>query len=220
MKTLLPTEKWTETCLEQVQGYLQNLWMHILSIFQNGCLQDVRTEIFLWWRWSVRLGDVEVCEAREDHAPHTLPKGGNLELGHNVTNSMGPNNIIFELGKMEQLYPYSCLFLFLPVVFLHNSKSIVLRLLKFSDFSYIPKALPLGLKPGFTTNCLSPQAHCLNDCFFPVTNKSFFLDQKSGYLKFCKIFYIFEMAWSRGFQKCIIFHFLDKFVFANIFTIL
>ena len=94
----------------------------------------------------MRLGDVEVCEAREDHAPHTLPKGGNLELGHNVTNSMGPNNIIFELGKVEQLYPYSCLFLFLPVVFLHNSKSIVLRLLKFSDFSYIPKALPLGLK--------------------------------------------------------------------------
>ena len=52
--------------------------------------------------------------------------------------------------------------------FLHNSKSIGLRLLKFSDFSYIPKALPLGLEPGF--NCLSPQAHCLNDCFFPVTN--------------------------------------------------
>ena len=50
--------------------------------------------------------------------------------------------------------------------FLHNSKSIGLRLLKFSDFSYITKALPLGLKPGFNTNCLSPQAHCLNDCFF------------------------------------------------------
>jgi len=33
--------------------------------------------------------------------------------------------------------------------FLHNSKSIGLMLLKFSDFSYIPKALPLGLKPGF-----------------------------------------------------------------------
>ena len=40
--------------------------------------------------------------------------------------------------------------------FLHNSKSIGLRLLKFSDFSYRPKALPLGLKPGFNTNCLSP----------------------------------------------------------------
>ena len=53
-----------------------------------------------------------------------------------------------------------------PVVFLHNSKSIGLRRLKFSDFSYIPKALPLGLKPGFNTNCLSPQAHCLNDYFF------------------------------------------------------
>ena len=51
-----------------------------------------------------------------------------------------------------------------PVVFLHNSKSIGLRLLKFSDFSYIPIALPLGLKQGFNTNCLSPQAHCLNDC--------------------------------------------------------
>ena len=39
--------------------------------------------------------------------------------------------------------------------FLHNSKSIGLRLLKFSDFSYIPKALSLGLKPGFNTNCIS-----------------------------------------------------------------
>ena len=38
-----------------------------------------------------------------------------------------------------------------PVVFLHNSKSIGLRLLKFSDFSYIPKALSLGLKPGLFT---------------------------------------------------------------------
>ena len=27
------------------------------------------------------------------------------------------------------------------------------------------------------------------------------------------------MAWSRAFQKCIIFHFLDNFFFANIFTI-
>ena len=27
------------------------------------------------------------------------------------------------------------------------------------------------------------------------------------------------MAWSRAFQKCIIFHFLTKFFFANIFTI-
>ena len=27
------------------------------------------------------------------------------------------------------------------------------------------------------------------------------------------------MAWSRAFQKCIIFQFLDKFFFANIFTI-
>ena len=36
-------------------------------------------------------------------------------------------------------------------IFLHNSKSIGLRLLKFSDFSYILKALPLGLKSGFHT---------------------------------------------------------------------
>ena len=28
------------------------------------------------------------------------------------------------------------------------------------------------------------------------------------------------MAWSKAFQKCIILHFLDKFLFANIFTIL
>ena len=27
------------------------------------------------------------------------------------------------------------------------------------------------------------------------------------------------MAWSRAFRKCIIFHFLDKFFVANIFTI-
>ena len=31
--------------------------------------------------------------------------------------------------------------------FSHNSQSIGLRLLKFSDFSYIPKALPLGTLP-------------------------------------------------------------------------
>ena len=54
-----------------------------------------------------------------------------------------------------------------PCSFLHNSKRIAgLRLFKFSDFSYIPKALPLGLKPGLNTICLSPQAHCLNDYFF------------------------------------------------------
>ena len=39
-----------------------------------------------------------------------------------------------------------------PVVFLHNSKSIGLRLLKFSDFAYIPKALHLGLNLGFNTH--------------------------------------------------------------------
>ena len=65
---------------------------------------------------------------------------------------------LFLLGG-GQFDPPSCSF------FLHNSKSIGLRLLKFSDLSYILKALPLGLKLGFNTNCLSPQAHCLNDCF-------------------------------------------------------
>ena len=40
-------------------------------------------------------------------------------------------------------------------IFLRNSKSIGLRLLKFCDFSEIHKALPLGLNPGFYTNCLS-----------------------------------------------------------------
>ena len=54
-----------------------------------------------------------------------------------------------------------------PVVFfLHYSKSIGLRLLQFSVFSLIPIALPFFLKPGFFTNCLNPQAHCLNDYFF------------------------------------------------------
>ena len=38
-----------------------------------------------------------------------------------------------------------------------------------------------------------------------------FLNYKSGYLKFSKIFCIFEMAWSRAFQKCINYHFLDNF---------
>ena len=64
---------------------------------------------------------------------------------------------LFLLGGRVNLTP--------PCSFLHNSKSVGLRRLKFSDFSYIPKALPLGLKPGFNTNCLSPQANCLNDCF-------------------------------------------------------
>ena len=51
---------------------------------------------------------------------------------------------LFLLGGGVNLTP-PCSF------FLHNSKSIGLRLLKFSDFSYIPKALPLGIKPGFNT---------------------------------------------------------------------
>ena len=44
-----------------------------------------------------------------------------------------------------------------------------------------------------------------------------FLDEKSGYLKCCKIFCIFEMAWSRAFQKCIIFHFFGQFFFCKHF---
>ena len=77
--------------------------------------------------------------------------GSSLEITHSVSLTL------FLLGVGGQFDP--------PVFFLHNSKSIGLSLLKFSEFSYIPKALPLGLKPGFNTNCLSPQAHCLNDCF-------------------------------------------------------
>ena len=38
-----------------------------------------------------------------------------------------------------------------------------------------------------------------------------FLNYPSGYLKFCKTFCLFEMAWSRDFQKCIIYHFLVNF---------
>ena len=72
---------------------------------------------------------------------------------------INPDLTLFLLGAGGQFDPPP------PVVFLNNSKSIGLRLLDISDFSYIPKALPLGLKPGFNTNCLSPQAHCLNDCF-------------------------------------------------------
>ena len=38
-----------------------------------------------------------------------------------------------------------------------------------------------------------------------------FLNYTSGYLTFCKTFCLFEMAWSRAFQTCIIYHFLDNF---------
>ena len=37
-----------------------------------------------------------------------------------------------------------------------------------------------------------------------------FLNYTSGYLKFCKDFRIFEMAWSGAFQKCI---FLQKKIY-------
>ena len=39
-----------------------------------------------------------------------------------------------------------------------------------------------------------------------------FLNYTSGYLKFCKDFRIFEMAWSGAFQKCIFYHFWRFFL--------
>ena len=183
------------------------------------------------------------------------------------TNNSGPigSAVLTLIWYKQRIYIREELVQF-PVVFLNKSKSVGLRLLKFADFFYIPKALSLGLKPGSNTNCLSPQVHCMNDCltkslFWPtftcqilikfsfleslwhkktnctgfakknckflaksLSKENFhtffvFLDYKSGYLKFCKNFCIFEMAWSRAFQKCIILYFLDKFFFANIFTI-
>ena len=54
--------------------------------------------------------------------------------------SLNLNLTLFLLGGGCQFDP-------LPVVF---------YITQFSDFSYIHKALPLGLKPGFNTKCLSP----------------------------------------------------------------
>ena len=86
--------------------------------------------------------------------------------------------IIFNCGFYIKWLRYFCFrikdFLLNPIDAGGGSKSIGLRLLKFSDFPYIPKALPVGLKPGFNTNCLRPQAHCLNDCFFLYQTKSLF----------------------------------------------
>ena len=62
----------------------------------------------------------------------------------------------------DRFLPYSCwggVNLTSPCSFFYITHNII------HNFSYIPKALPLGLKPGFNTNCLSPQAHCLNDYF-------------------------------------------------------
>ena len=96
-----------------------------------------------------------------------LPNMGTILSAINVkTDKKSSTCSLFLLGGGVNLTP--------PVVFLHNSKSIGLRLLKFSDFSYIPKALPLGLKPGYNINCLSPQAHCLNGFFFLLQTKSLF----------------------------------------------
>ena len=46
----------------------------------------------------------------------------------------------------------------------------------------IPIALSSVLKPGFYTNCLSPQAHCLNDYFFLEQTKFLFWHTQSKYL--------------------------------------
>ena len=70
----------------------------------------------------------------------------------------------------------------IPVVFLHNSKSIGLRLLEFSDFSYIHIALHLGLKLGFYNNCLSPQTYCMNNNFFLLQTKSLLWPTFSCYI--------------------------------------
>ena len=58
--------------------------MHFFQYFKNICLQDVSSEISL-----VNIAHmkdyVEACEASKDLAPHTLSKGGNLELDHTGT---------------------------------------------------------------------------------------------------------------------------------------
>ena len=79
--------------------------------------------------------------------------------------SSGRKIYTFSWGR--KIYTFYEIFIFNPIpagqfdppspsFFLHNT---------FCDFSNMPKALHLGLKPGFNTNCLSPQADCLNDCF-------------------------------------------------------
>ena len=40
----------------------------------------------------------------------------------------------------------------------------------FSDFSYIPKALPLCLKPGFNTNCHESSGTLPESLLLPITN--------------------------------------------------
>ena len=46
------------------------------------------------------------CEDRKDHAPHTLLKGGNLELEHtgNITNIRGPNNKYLRLEQFKRTF--------------------------------------------------------------------------------------------------------------------
>ena len=66
------------------------------------------------------------------------------------------------------LKPSSC------SLFYKIQKVLVWSCWKSSDFSKLPIAFPLILKPGFYINCLSPQAHCLNDIFFLLQTKSLF----------------------------------------------
>ena len=95
---------------------------------------------------------------------------------------------IFKIATLN-LSPYSCWGggqKFDPPLqfFLQNSKKIGLRLLKFSDFSYIPKALPLGLKPGFNTNCLSYKFFFCKHFYYTTG----FCDKKFNFCKFANFF--------------------------------
>ena len=56
--------------------------MHFFQYLKNFCLKDVSTEIS---RVNIALMKdyVKACEVWKDYAPHTLSKGGNLELEQN-----------------------------------------------------------------------------------------------------------------------------------------
>ena len=125
-----------------------------------------------------------------------------------------------------------------PVVFLCNSKNNGFRLQKISDFSFLPIALPFGLKPGFYTNCLSPEAHGQNDYFLHKEtdcrsfSKKFcklfaynpwkeiftffiFLNQTSAYIKFCNIFLAYLKWHSQGLFKSVYLSFFSKHFYYN-----
>ena len=80
-------------------------------------------------------------------------------------------------------------------------------MLNFSNFSKIPKYLPLGSKPGFYNNCLSLQAHCLNDYSFLLQTKSLFDPAFS-----CQNWIIFSFLESLWHQEM---HMFYKEVIAN-----